>query len=219
MTDNKVEAQLLEERSMFLVACEAVSVRTPEEYEDVAQMLLHGKALVKEIKAYFEGLKKPAHDAWKRIVAREKEEIAKIQPGLDALNAAMDTYDAEQLRLRLEEEARQRRAEQERRLEAAARLEAAGMKSSAEAIVEEIMDQDQVVPVDIETEAQKVPGMAVVKTWDFEVVEPMDIVLDFLEPDLVAIRKVVRVHGQGAVEIVGPGIRVFEKTTRRSTGR
>lgn len=220
--DETREQKLTEERSEFLVACEAIAVRTPEEYEAAGEMLVHGKSLLKKIREYFEGLKKPAHDAWKQIVAREKSEIAKIEPGLDALNAAMDTWDAEQLRLRLEEEARLRRAEEERRLEAAAKLEEAGMKESAKEALAAAVDAEETrvapapTPVSV---APKVSGMAVNRYPDFEIVDPLAIARDYLMPNERKIREVVKRHGEGAVEIVGPGIRVFERTTRRSTGR
>jgi len=217
----KAEAELAPQRSEFLDGADEMVVDSHESYEVAATLFKAGRALEKKIKGWFAEPKKKAHDAWKSLVALEKDELAKVQPGIKTLSKKMETWEADQLRLRLEEEARLEREAQEKaeaeadeRLKAAAILEEAGMNESADKLLDgAALEVDTVAPRG-PVKPPKVKGMTVSRKWDFNVLDARQISPTYLVPDLVAIRRVVLAHGEGAVKIVGPGIEVYSKTIR-----
>lgn len=73
---------------------------------------------IKELRAkivdYFAPLKKAAHEAHKAIAAKEAGELKPVDEAINILRATMNSFNAEQERLRREEEARLRKEEEER---------------------------------------------------------------------------------------------------------
>lgn len=207
----KREEQKIEMQQTELVRTvnEIGKVTTPAKYEAAGHLVVMGRALAKEIKTYFAPLKGKAHESWKALVAREKEELAPIMASVAAMSKGMDAYDEQIRREAQEQEMAARMAAEDLALDRAARLEAAGMKEEAQRELERPVAV--IAPV---VEAPKVEGLSTRKDWDFEIVDTDQIAAEFLIPDSVKIRKAVRAHGENAPKVVGPGIRVFQKTVR-----
>lgn len=121
----QVKAEELGKQALAVKAINSV-----EEFKDANRLFLAQTALIKEVEAFFAGLKGPAHQAWRALCDREKAITGTAEQGKRHLSRLITGYQEEQERLRLEEEARQRQkaAEQaqEQTVEEAIALEAEG---------------------------------------------------------------------------------------------
>ncbi len=101
------------------------------------ELLLAGKEAVKTIKAHYEPHKVKARATWQGLIDEEKEYLAKVEPVVKRLDAAITSWKLEEDRKRREAEAVAYRAEQER-----IRLEAEAMRKVKEA--EETAEKERV---------------------------------------------------------------------------
>ncbi len=124
-----------EVKSLIAVASEIV-VDDQDSLEYAQEQVIALDGLKKKVVAWWENLKKPAHDHWKQIVEREKSMLAPIQSRRDTLARSISTYLTEQERIRREE---QRKAEEE--AERIAAEERARLAKEAEAAIESGDDQ------------------------------------------------------------------------------
>jgi hypothetical protein len=199
----------------------------------VSEWLLAGKELEKAIKTFFAPLKAKAHAAWKELCDAENKELGKLAPVVASLNRTVADYKAEQDRKRREAELERIRAEQERKRleekalrkaqEAEARAKAAKdeetrrtAQAEADKIIAQAADEEKkIVPASIVPEAPRTEGLAMRENWDFEIVDEIAIPREYLIPDDVKIRKVVKIM-KDKTNI--PGIRVFNQPTMRRIG-
>ena len=153
-------------------------------------------------------------EAWdreqRRLAAEAAEAARREQARLEA--EAQATAEAEQRRLR--------EAAETRRLEEAAALEAAGDREAADHLIEEPVEVPVVVampvfaPPPAVAPPPRVSGLSFRDDWDFEVTDAAVIPREYLVPDEVKIRRVVKAM-RGAIQI--PGIKVVPK--RVTAGR
>jgi len=183
----EIEVSNISQQAMAMTVTDIVS------YQEAGRVLLAFKEMDKNIKTYFKPLKDAADKAHKAICDREKEELAKLSPGLNYLNKAMTAYNIEAGRKRREEEERLRqiavKAEEEERLQAAIQAEKEGEPEVAEAILSESV---YVPPPIVETQAPKIAGLTMRDNWKFLIIDEKLIPREYLMPDEIKIGKVVR---------------------------
>lgn len=122
----------------------------------------------------------------------------------------MAAWDAEQERIRREEEKRlqaeARKREEEARLAAAIEAEQHGEKEEAEAIINE--KPAYVPPVVLPKATPKVQGISYRDNWTFRITDPNKIPREYMVPNETAIRKVVSALKDKANI---PGVEVFNE--------
>ena len=177
------------------------------------------KALRAKVANTFDDIIKAAHLAHKKAVEKKKMHDGPLDTAERIVKQAMSVYDAEQERIRKEEEGRLReiakRAEEDRVLaeaaavEAEARANGATKEEAAQQADAVIAEPIYVAPIIVAKATPKLAGGPVFQTrWDFEVVSEALIPRQFLSVDMVKIRQIVTaMKGQTAI----PGIRTFEK--------
>ena len=150
----------------------ALQVTDNETYAQAGTLLIGYKELGKTIKDYFKPLKENTHKAWEVICDREKEELDKLQPGIQHLNKQMVTYNIEQEQIRKAEEDRLRdeaeKAERERRLGLVLKAVEAGEEEEAKAILEE---PGFIPPPIVEKTVPKQAGLAMVTIYKWRLVD------------------------------------------------
>jgi len=150
----------------------ALQVTDNETYAQAGTLLIGYKELGKTIKDYFKPLKENTHKAWEVICDREKEELNKLQPGIQHLNKQMVTYNIEQEQIRKAEEDRLRdeaeKAERERRLGLVLKAVEAGEEEEAKAILEE---PGFIPPPIVEKTVPKQVGLAMVTIYKWRLVD------------------------------------------------
>jgi hypothetical protein len=92
------------------------------------QLVLLGKDAIKKIKAFFMPLKQAQDEAKRKLLEREKAELAKVEPIVTTLSSAIAEWRAAEERKRIAAEAEQRRQEAEKR-----RLEEEALRKAREA--------------------------------------------------------------------------------------
>lgn len=191
-------------------------IKTNEDYTRAGQILLTIKDIRKKIENTFKPIKQKMDAAKKEVLDQEK---AADKPLLEAeayLKPLISGYLIEQERIRKEEENRlreqARKEEEERQLQAAIEAEQTGNKEEAEEIISAPV---QAAPVVVPKTVPKVAGISQRENWDFEIVSESLLPRQYLMPNLVAIRQVVRgLKGNANI----PGVKVF-KTSSIAAGR
>jgi hypothetical protein len=174
-------------------------------------MLLVIKDLRKEIDATFDPIIKKAHEAHKEAVAQKKKVDAPLVEAEGIIKPRIAAWNAEQERLRREEEARlreiARKEEEERQLLAAIDAEQSGdMEESAAIMAEPVY----VAPVVIPKTVPKVAGIAMKQVWKFRIVNASIVPREYMTIDEQKIGAVVRaLKDQTRI----PGIEAYPEDT------
>jgi hypothetical protein len=197
-------------------AKQIAAIKTNDDYTRAGQILLTIKDIRKKIEATFKPIKQKMDAAKKEVLDQEK---ASDKPLLEAeswIKPLISGYLIEQERIRKEEENRlreqARKEEEERQLQAAIEAEQNGSKEEAEEIISAPV---QAAPVVVPKTVPKVAGISQRENWDFEIVSESLLPRQYLMPNLVAIRQVVRgLKGNANI----PGVKVF-KTSSIAAGR
>lgn len=201
----------------FVEQGKALKVVDAETYTIAGTWLVDIKKRMKTIDDKLVPKKDAAHKLWKSIVALIDELKAPYLELEAHFKRQIAAYNAEQERIRREEEARlreiARKAEEERRLAEALEAEAAGQSEEAAAILDEPVF---VPPPVVEKMTPKVEGVSFTKVWKFEVTHPNMIPREYLSIDTVKIGGVVRAT-KGAIQI--PGVRIWAEDSVRAGGR
>jgi hypothetical protein len=188
----------------------AIVVSNNETYLDACDVLKTIKDLRANIAATFDPMREAAHTAWKETINQQKKVEAPLEEGEAAVKQAISKYLAEQERLRKEAELLAQKAAQEeaerQQLADASLLDEMGETDMANAMLAE---RATAAPVILPRTVPKVSGIVPTKTWDFDIIDPMKIPRQYLVPDLVKIRGVVRALKSSANI---PGVRVREVT-------
>ena len=202
------------------------TITNNNEYLRCGELWKVGKAMLKTIDDGYDSIITSLHKAHKEAVAKKKSFYDPVESATKWVKGLMISYETEQERIRLVEEARlrkiaeeaeakrleeERKAEEERLLNEAIAAEAAGDTKVAEAILEAPMAPPEPVftpaPI-VPKSTPKISGVSYRTVWDFEVTEPDKIPRSFMIPDLVKIRKVVTAtKDQSNI----PGIRAFSR--------
>jgi len=213
----KREAQTLAERASAVVI---VDDRT---HELAGQMLGQIKREVKDIEQWFKPLTEAANKLHKNLTRLRGEAIAPYQAADAVLRTAWIDYErkreaerrAEEERLRaeaqkkLEEEARRAQAAEQKRLEEEALRKAE--ETGDETILENVPTAELVIPEapPVTIDRPRGPtGFARRENWDFQVVDEAKIPREYMIPDAVKIRGVVKAL-KSRTNI--PGIKAYDK--------
>jgi hypothetical protein len=123
---------------------------------EATELILAGKDMIKKIKVFFTPLKDAARTSWQGIVDKEKAELAKVEPIVDALNKNIASWRAEEQRKWDAAEAERLRIEREKK-----RLEEDVLRKAKEA--EEKAERER---RRLEEEAERLNKEAAKKTND-----------------------------------------------------
>ena len=185
----------------------SIIIKSNDDFVKAGEILTAIKSLRKEIDATFDPIITKAHEAHKEAIAQKKKVDAPLVEAEGIIKPRMAAWNAEQERLRREEEERlreiARKEEEERRLKEAIAAEQSGNKDEAEAILETPV---QAPPVVVPKTTPKVAGVSFTKQWKFRITDPNKIPREYLTPDEVKIGGVVRALKDKANI---PGVEVF----------
>lgn len=188
-------------------------IRTPEMKAKSSELLQKVKGKLADYEIIEKACKKPFKDKIDIITALFKNPLTVLKQAEAILkNAILDWNDKlEADRKAKEEELKKQQAAEAKKLEAkAAKTKDPEKKAELQATAEAIKS---VVPV-VATAAVKVDGEVTVKNWDFEVIDPLKVPIEYQMPDEVKIRKVVKAT-EGSLQI--PGIRIYSYNSLRSS--
>lgn len=214
-----VETQPVEEKALSVVdQARAVKVTSPETYVAAGSLWKAIGDMIKEVKETFDPICDAAHKAHKAAVEKRSKYLDPLTESQKSVKRLMSVYDAEQERIRREEQARleaiaRKEAEERALLEAIAAeeaMKAAGAsKEDAAQEAAAIMEEPVIVaPVVLPKAVPKIQGGPSYRTiWKFRIVNVNLIPRQYMVPDEKAIGGVVR-SSQGRVQI--PGVEAYE---------
>lgn len=170
-------------------------IQSSEDYVYGGDLFKSVDAEIKNRKEFFKPMKDKAFAAHKQICKQEEESVGELLIIKTDVKRKLETYDAEQVRIAREEEARlreiARKEEEERRIQEALQAEADGEKELADEILKE---EVYVPPVTVMKATPKVSGVIFRTYWKHEVKDLKKLVkavfegrapLDCLEPNNV----------------------------------
>lgn len=215
-----VETTPVEEKALSIVdQAKAVRVTDAQTYTAAGSLWKSIGEMIKEVKDTFDPICDAAHKAHKAAVEKRAKYLDPLTAAQKSVKGLMSAWDAEQERIRREEQARieaeLRKQEEERRLQEAIEAEAA-MKAQG-ATKEEVAEETTailetpvtVAPVVIPKAVPKMQGGPVYRTiWKARIVNERLIPREYLVPDMVKINGVVR-SLKGAANI--PGVQAYEE--------
>jgi seryl-tRNA synthetase len=215
---NDEQRQVAERALTIPEQARSIEITSNEDYTRAGELLLIIKDLRKQIDSTFDPIIKKQHEAHKEAVAQKKKVDAPLVEAEGIIKPRIASWNAEQERIRREEEARlreiARKEEEERRLaEALAAEEEAkrngASREEAAAEVETILNEPvYVAPVIVPKSTPRVQGISTVTRWKFRVVNPTVVPREYLVVDEQKIGGVVRAM-KDATNI--PGIEVYSE--------
>jgi len=215
-----VETTPVEEKALSIVdQAKAVRVTDAQTYTAAGSLWKSIGEMIKEVKDTFDPICDAAHKAHKAAVEKRAKYLDPLTAAQKSVKGLMSAWDAEQERIRREEQARieaeLRKQEEERRLQEAIEAEAA-MKAQG-ATKEEVAEETAailetpvtVAPVVIPKSVPKMQGGPVYRTiWKARIINERLIPREYLVPDMVKINGLVR-SLKGAANI--PGVQAYEE--------
>ncbi len=225
----EVEAQELQvvqhETDQMITEARALAgaIKDPVSYKKAGEFWLRARGLEKRITAYFEPMKRQAKAVHTEICDKEKAALRRVSESNAILSPAMSAYEAEQERIRVENErkaqADARRQEEEARLAAAVQAEQEGAKEEAEVI---LATPAPVAPVTIPKEKfeSDFGAIGTREQWSGEVLNLRELIKGILDGaiPITAIEANMTVINQAARtnkdQMKWPGIRFFKTIIR-----
>lgn len=211
-----IPEQLEQESHAVVTQARGMVISSVPDLESAATFLRNVKTVLKRIDETFDGPIKAAHDAHKAMLDAKKRHAAPLQDAERTVKTKMSAYQAEQERLRREEEARlrelARKQEEERMLREAEAAEAAGDNRAAEEILAAPVAPPIVV---VPTAVPKIEGVKTRKVWKFRITAPAKIPRTWLVPNEQAIGAYVRqMRGDACI----PGVEVYAEDSIAAAG-
>lgn len=186
----------------------AIVVIDNASYAAAAELLITIKGIRRKIEDTFKPIKQKMDAAKKEVLDQERAADAPLRQAEDYLKPQLAKWDAEQERIRREEEARlreeARKREEEARLQAALEAEKNGQKEEAESILDE--KPAYIPPVVLPKATPKVQGISYRDNWKFRITNPNKIPKEYMVPDEKAIGVIV---GRLKERCNIPGIEVY----------
>lgn len=200
-----------------VAACVAWSnnntIMTPVQLEATGVHLKDIKAAQKQANEFFDPPIKQAYDLHKMLVGRKKVITDPLSQAEGIDKQKMLTYSQEQERLRLAEQQRlqdEANAEAERQRKALEKKAAESKKPETIAKHQQAAAQVTAPVIHVAPVAQKIAGVATVKTWTFEIIDPVQVPDAYKLIDEVKLGKYARAMGATASV---PGVRFCQKET------
>lgn len=179
------------------------------------------KGKLNELDSLRKGMTRPLDAAKKAIMDFFRIPQERLEKAESTIKRAMLTYQQEQERIRLKEEARLRDLALKEEARKKAALDARADKAEANGNLEkaeELRQQKEQVfapaPVLASTVA-KVDGVSTKKVWKYRIVDANAIPRDYMMPDTVKIGAVVRAT-KGTMNI--PGVEIYAEETLAASG-
>jgi hypothetical protein len=220
-TENKellTEEQLHNDIQTVIAEHKDLIVKDDSGYVIALEALKVVKKKIKFVENWFDGTKdnpgpvKKAHEAWKALTSKRKEELDPINNIFNSIKKSASDYQVEKERLakieQEKEEARLQKIEDDRKLEEAEALQEQGKTEQAENIISE---PTFIAPPPLK-KAPKVYGVSTTDTWKFMIENPSIIPREYLIPDEKKIGQIVRAM-KSSTNIEGVKVWV-EKTPR-----
>jgi len=179
----KTKAVAVRRGNAILSGAEAIDIKDDLDYEDAAGYVKNIKAVRQEIMAFTKDTVTKAHEAHKAATTMRNNLLDPLKEADGVIRKKMLAFQVE-------------------RDKAAEKLAEKVAEETGSEVMAEAAAHSAAVP--------KVSGIGNVSTWDFEVTDESKIKAEFMVPDLVRIRKVVRTMHYDAERVVG-GIKVKEK--------
>ena len=173
-----VTIEEVEQRALTLPEkADRIMIMNADTFKDAAEFTLTLRTIKKEIDNTFDPIVKKAHEAHKEAVSQKKKVMEPVEQAQKIIDRKIGDFHTEQERqrkieedrLRKEAEERARNEEEDRRLSEAVRMEAEGQTEMAQAILEAPIAPPVVVVPKVETQAPKVEGLSVTKTYRAQV--------------------------------------------------
>lgn len=221
----QIEAEAEEIREEVLpVVREAnqIAVASSEQFQSASDFLKAIKNAQKKVKDFFSPLKESTRSAWKAVCDKERSMLDPIEAAEKEIKSKLLSYQQEQERLRLEQERKlqaeaeaRARKERERLSARAGKAEASGKEEKAEALREQA--ESVVAPiVSVQSEAPKVEGISIRKTWRARVVNAKAISREWLIVNEKALQAFAR-STKGTVKV--DGVEFFEEASMSAGSR
>lgn len=201
MSVQELETQALTvpERAKLIV------ITTAAEFIVAGELLKTVKALRAEIDDTFDPIIKKQFEAHREAIAQKKKVDAPLVEAEGILKPRIAGYLREEERKRQEEEMRlQKQAREREEAEQLAKADILHEIGEVDAANQVLNEEIYVPPVVLPSAAPKVSGISMRETWDFDIIDVNKIPREFMVPDLVKIRGLVRAMKR-ATNI--PGIR------------
>jgi hypothetical protein len=200
-------------------AKQITAIKTVEDYTRAGEILLTIKEIRKKIEATFKPIKQKMDAAKKEVLDQEKAADRPLAEAEAWIKPLIVSYNAEQERIRREEEERlreiARKEEEERRLQEAIAAEEEAKRNGASKdeiaeVVQQVIDEPvSVAPIVIPKSVPKVAGISMRENWKFRIVNEKLIPREYLKVDDVKIGAIVRAL-KGATNI--PGIEAYNES-------
>lgn len=195
-----------------------ISIVSNELYEIAAEYLLGLKGLENEIEETFDPVVKSTYGAWKTALAAKAKHFGPVDEAMKIIKGKMGIYQVEaEKKARIEQEQLKRLAleeEEKDRADKAESLIASGRPEEALLLLEGELEAPAVVlgPAN----APRAEGIQTREVWKFEVVNADLVPREYLVPDEVKIRGVVKALGSSAII---PGVKIWKEKVIAVTGR
>ncbi len=206
------EAELSKTVTDIELRAESVTIASQEDYQAAAEFGRLIKQRSSEVQAFFEPMKKAAHDAHKQVCDRERQMLTPLVNAEKVIKKTMGAWAMEQERIRREaEEALHKaaQAESDRLLAVAIEAEENGNKAAADAAMANASVIDQ-AGRSISLGASKPQAEGASMTTDWELVEvnnrEVPLSLNGIELRPVDTKAVMRLIRASKGKIVIPGI-------------
>lgn len=188
----------------------AIVIKNSADYITAGELWITIKGIMKQVESSFDPIITKAHQAHKEAVAQKAKIYDPLKAVYVSVKGLMNTYDAEQERIRKDEEKRlqeiARKIEEDRILQEAVQAEVSGDTKEANTIIETPV---YVPPVVIPKSVPKMTGGPVFRTiWKYRILNTSAIPRGYLIPDEIKIGQVVRALKR---ETSIPGIEVYEE--------
>lgn len=212
-------ADLADEAPGFLGWARQLTVTDAETFADAGERLKEIKGALNRAAAFFKPMKQKADATKKAILDAEKELTVPLQEAEQLCKRAMLTYQqAEEEKAQAEARRIQAEADEKarREREALERKAAAAKKPETQQRYAEAAAQVTAPVVQVASAAPKLNGVAVVKTWRAQVVDPLKVPREFLLVDEKKLDQYARTMKENAKV---DGVRFYQDATMSAKGR
>lgn len=209
MTTALAPKELQEKVIPIVDAAKTLAIRNNDTYVEATSLLTAIKTMRREIANTFDPIIAKQFAAHREACEQKRRHESPLIEAENLLKRGIVGFQKERERIRRQEERRlqeiARKAEEDRKLAEAKAAEDAGDHKTANEIINET---PAVPPVILTSPVPKVSGVVTKENWNFRIVDVKAIPHEYMIPDLVKIRQVVKAF-KGDIKI--PGVEIFSE--------
>lgn len=217
-TEIEKASETVGDSSDVLIQSKELMVKNQVDYDRAYTIGKSIKALIQKVKETFDPICDQANKLHKTATATRKKHIDPLEIAKMLVATKMNNWHAEQERKRQEAERKERerleKVEEDKRLKEAEKLEEQGLTEAAE----EILEEPIIIAPPSESyrvkryEVEKPKGLSHPQNWTFDILDVSKLKREYMIPDEVKIRKIVKAVHKDAEKTVGEGaIRAWNK--------